>query len=177
MKVIVGLGNPGAEYRNTRHNAGFLAIDEIVAKRPDLKYTNSKKWVAEVWQGPELLLIKPQTFMNNSGQAVRAIIEYYHKSWLAHHSELKNLYVMHDDLDLELGHVKVQFDKGPKVHNGLLSLEQHLKTSAFWHVRIGIDGRQGDRSLPGSAYVLQAFQAEEWSRCKPALTTVLDQIL
>lgn len=172
---IVGLGNPGSEYAKTRHNAGWLAIDSIAEKLRDqgveLKTVTKSSFHAEVLIAKEkkLYLIKPETFMNDSGKAVAAILKFYSKEKMG--SDREDLVVIHDDLDLELGEFKLQFGRGPKVHNGLLSLYQHLGTKKFWHLRLGIDSRDGSREMPGSSYVLQRFAEDELT----ALETVVDR--
>lgn len=106
----------------------------------------------------EVILAKPQTFMNESGRAVRALLDYYKVSpdlWS------ESLYVIHDDLDIELGEYKMQLGKGPKVHNGLLSIYTALGTQNFWHVRVGVDNRHGQRLQTGREYVLESFSSEE----------------
>lgn len=161
MWYIVGLGNPGKEYEVSRHNAGWLVLD-VLQHRLDLSpFSFQKKTASEISRSNRATLIKPQTYMNDSGRAVRAVLEYYENP--THLSTLveKNLIVIHDDLDLELGTYKLVHGTGPKVHNGLLSLYAHLKTEQFWHLRMGVDSRDGDRSMPGSAYVLQSLRGAE----------------
>ena len=139
MKLIVGLGNPGEKYKNTRHNAGWLLVDEL--ERLSL---------------PGVVLFKPQNFMNRSGQEV--------KHWLRGKWKVRNLplYVAHDDLDIPLGKFKINFGKGPRVHNGLNSIYEQLGTKEFWHVRIGIDNRQETGFVgSGEDYVLQNWRPEE----------------
>lgn len=156
MRIIVGLGNPGNKYLHTRHNVGFKIVDQM-AKGQDWK--NSKKGQLKyLWlsQGDEKIeLVKPQTFMNKSGLA----LAYVKKK----HPQLsgENLFVIHDDLDIEVGKFKLQFGKGPKQHNGLTSIYQQFGTDQFWHVRIGVDGRKGDRSIPADKYVLSSFPPDE----------------
>ncbi len=181
MNFVIGLGNPGETYALSRHNAGFMAVDEmweqwkVDSQLPAFLLEN--KWPAEVSRAKTLLLAKPHTFMNNSGQAARALLQFYDKASLARVSQgLTNLWVCHDDLDLQLGQVKIQFGTGPKVHNGLSSLYQHLGTQQFWHVRLGIDARQGDRSLPGSAYVLQSFTKTERAELATAIAKASAQV-
>ena len=116
-----------------------------------------------------LILAKPQTFMNGSGEAVCAILNFYNQPDLAN---LENLYIIHDDLDLELGSYKIQLGTGPKIHNGLASIYQQLKSKNFYHVRIGVDSRNGDRLIPGANYVLQNFSEAE----KNVLNQVLGKI-
>ena len=124
------------------------------------------KFKGDVAQFSQGFLLKPTTFMNLSGQAARALIQYYDKTSLLQ-ATLNTVWVLHDDLDLPMGSYKIQLGKGPKIHNGLLSLYQELGRSDFWHVRIGVDSRDGDRSMPGSAYVLQKLDT--------SATQVLDE--
>lgn len=154
MQFLIGLGNPGKEYAQTRHNVGWLAIDRLAIALSAGAWLPQAKFKGEVATFDKGFLLKPSTFMNLSGQAARALIQYYDKT-LVHQEQLTAVWVFHDDLDLALGTYKIQLGTGPKVHNGLLSLYQELGTTDFWHVRIGVDSRGGDRSMPGSAYVLQ----------------------
>ncbi|MDA1079789.1 MAG: aminoacyl-tRNA hydrolase [bacterium] len=162
MTTIVGLGNPGTEYRSTRHSIGHMVVEKIAAEL-DLSFESAKKTHSQVARGKnDLLLIKPETYMNDSGRAVAAALSYFGSfDWSERDQELSELFVVHDDLDIELGEFKLQLGTGPKIHNGLLSLYQHLKTKQFWHVRVGVDGRAGQRTLPGSEYVLQQFLPSE----------------
>ncbi|OGM26719.1 aminoacyl-tRNA hydrolase [Candidatus Woesebacteria bacterium RIFCSPHIGHO2_02_FULL_38_9] len=161
MKLLVGLGNPGKKYENTRHNVGFIVLNAMALKfstrLPDGQVSNfqfSNKFKALIFKYKANLFAKPQTFMNDSGVAVKNLSTHYN---LQH----TNLYVVHDDLDLTLGSYKIQFGKGPKVHNGLLSIEEELGTSDFWRVRIGVDNRDPNNRIPGDEYVLQNFTKEE----------------
>lgn len=138
MKLIVGLGNPGAKYKNNRHNVGFWVVDELAKLNL-----------------PDVILFKPQKFMNRSGVEV--------KRWLRGKwkDRILPLYVAHDDLDIPLGKFKIS-RKGPKVHNGLKSIYEQLGTKDFWHIRIGIDNRMNTGfSGTGEDYVLQNFRPEE----------------
>jgi peptidyl-tRNA hydrolase, PTH1 family len=157
MKYIIGLGNPGTEYQKNRHNVGFMILDKLVEfLKVSGEFTYNKKFKAEVLKSGDYLFIKPMDFMNNSGQATRAVIDFYEKNF-----NLADVFVMHDDLDIEVGQFKIQQGKGPKVHNGLIDLNKHLNSENYWHIRIGVDGRGGDRSIPGSSYVLSNFNVEE----------------
>jgi len=173
MKLFVGLGNPGIDYQKTRHNVGFMVVDLLQQKWKFPDFSFHKKFQADWSKSDKQVLLKPQTYMNNSGQAVRALLDFFSVSpaVLAEQSE-DQLFVIHDDLDLKLGSFKIQFGKGPKVHNGLESLYQHLGTKDFWHVRVGVDDRQGDRSMPGRNYVLQPFTEDQ----RVVITKVIDQI-
>jgi PTH1 family peptidyl-tRNA hydrolase len=190
MWFIVGLGNPGSEYEQTRHNAGFKLVDfwsqaraqESGQALPAAKL--QKKLQTIVTKQADWVFGKPQTFMNASGQAVRALLDFYvgfdHQSPSAQAEILRHLVVVHDDLDLEFGKCKLQFGRGPKIHNGLLSIYQHLGTQEFWHGRVGIDGRGTDRKLPAKNYVLLPWTVEEqmaWQQWSPAVLKLWQQRL
>lgn len=172
MKIIVGLGNPGDKYQHTRHNVGFMAIEEL-AKKLNLQFKYEKKFNAEVAKSEEWLLIKPLLYVNKSGEPVREVLNYYQ----LYSTELNNLYIIFDDLDMEVGNNKLQFAVGPKVHNGLGSLYQYLKTDQFWHARIGIDGRSGDRSIPGEQYVLAPFSEAEKKEIDSQIADSIEKII
>jgi PTH1 family peptidyl-tRNA hydrolase len=190
MWFIVGLGNPGAEYEQTRHNAGFKLVEawsnwfaEANNQTAPAAKLQKKLQMELVKQG-DWVFAKPQTFMNASGQAVRALLDFYtgfdHQSVLSQADILKHLVIVHDDLDLEFGKCKLQFGRGPKVHNGLLSIYQHLGTQEFWHARVGIDGRGTDRKLPAKNYVLQPWTVEEqmaWKQWSPDVIKLWQQRL
>lgn len=162
--LLAGLGNPGIKYEMNRHNAGFMFLDWLLTvQKTHLKMKNSsfafdKYSNAELVKGEykthkaklPTVLAKPQTFMNRSGQAVARLI-----------SEPTLIFVAHDDLDIRLGAFKIQKGVGPKMHNGLDSIEQSLKSESFWRIRIGIDNRTSDNSIPGEPYVLSNFSKEE----------------
>lgn len=152
MYLIVGLGNPGENYEKTRHNAGFLFINKLAGKE---KFEVDRKMEAEILKKEEFLLAKPFTFMNDSGRSVRKIVDYYKLS-------IDKVVVVHDDLDIAFGEYKIQKDKGPKVHNGIKSIEQYLGRIDFLRVRIGIDNRQPGVSYgTGADYVLSKMSKEE----------------
>lgn len=162
MYFFAGLGNPGTQYAFTRHNVGWLFLDFWQKNHHFPEFTSESKFHAEISKNKDYFLIKPQTYMNKSGEAVRSIIHFYAKEKLTVQPlVLENLFVIHDDLDIPFGKFKIQFGTGPKVHNGINSLRQHLGTDQFYYIRIGVDGRSGNRSLPGHAYVLQTFSTEE----------------
>lgn len=173
MKYIVGLGNPGQEYERSRHNAGWRVLDQLQITLALPAFSQHKKTTSEIARSKDITLIKPQTYMNESGRAVRGVIEYFESAARLEPIVENSLYVVHDDLDLELGSYKIKLGTGPKVHNGLLSLYAHLQSEQFWHVRVGVDARNGDRSMPGSAYVLQNFSLEE----ERLFTTTVEKIV
>ena len=154
MYLIVGLGNPGAEYQRTRHNIGFMFLDYL-AERHQLTFATSK-WKAEVVKGrmfgETVVLVKPQTFMNLSGTAVAAVVGFYR-------IPVENVLVVHDELDLELGRVKMVVDRGPGGHNGVRSLIEHLGGKNFVRLRVGIGRPPGQAGA--ASYVLSRFTADE----------------
>ena len=156
MKVIVGLGNPGQKYEHTRHNAGFMVVDKLAEKLEAEPWEMQSKFESEITMVGETMLLKPQTYMNDSGRAVAAITRFYKVP-------LTELYIVHDDLDITLGNYKIQHGKGPQVHNGLLSIEDMLGSDKFWNVRIGVENREvrGNKGIPGVEYSLQNFRPEE----------------
>lgn len=153
MLLLVGLGNPGARYARTRHNIGFLALDEIVRRQ------NLGTWrgrfrseVAEGFVGTEkLLAMKPQTYMNLSGEAVGEAVRFFKLA-------PEEVIVFHDELDLAPGRLRVKKGGGTAGHNGLRSIDQHIGKD-FWRVRLGI-GHPGDKRLV-HGYVLSDFAKDE----------------
>lgn len=178
MTTIIGFGNPGTEYRNTRHSIGQVVIDKI-ASILGVSFEMSKKTHSQVGRSKkDFLLVKPETYMNDSGKAAKAVLAYFAKFDPSDRDqELPELFVIHDDLDIPLGEFKIQFGTGPKVHNGLLSTYRHLRTNRFWHVRVGVDGRSGQRTMPGSEYVLQQFMPNERETVDHVVETVARKLL
>ena len=181
MKLVVGLGNPGKRYVKNRHNVGFMVVDSLrfaVDSNAEWKVSEKGK-LKYVWMrlGDEKVeLVKPQTFVNNSGFSVSCV--------LRKHRDLKltNTYVIHDDLDIKLGEYKIQFGKGPKEHKGLLSIYEKLGTKDFWHVRVGVDNSvsrvayHGLR-MTGEKYVLQDFTDEEKDIAQATTAKIVKEIM
>jgi len=160
MKLLIGLGNPQPQYSNNRHNIGYMAIDAI---NENLKTKYKRKPAAAsqkflqsiIWDySPFAVLAKPLKFMNDSGIAVKKLVD-------AYNIDLKDVYIIHDDLDITLGEYKIQFAKGPKVHNGIRSIEEELGTSQFGRIRIGIENRDKEKRIKGEDYVLSDFTEDE----------------
>ena len=134
MLLIIGLGNPGKEYEKTRHNIGFVVLNKLMADLELDDWADNKKFRAEIAEGKidkeKILLFKPQTFMNNSGQSVSAAAKFY---------KIKpaDIWVIHDDLDLPLGKIKIQRDRSSAGHNGVQSIIDALSTQNFVRFRIG----------------------------------------
>lgn len=151
-KLIVGLGNPGSEYAETRHNLGFAVIDKIIAGKKASPEIN-KKFQAIVYKLPDLILLKPQTFMNLSGVAVIAAVNFYK-------IDLNDVLVIHDEVDFELGEVKHQFDKSSAGNNGVESIIKSLGSQAFHRLRLGISHSQNP-NIDTADHVLDKFSPEE----------------
>jgi PTH1 family peptidyl-tRNA hydrolase len=169
MKVIVGLGNPEEKFDGTRHNVGFHIVNRLAA-RLGITLNQSPKLFSMIGKNNDWLLIKPQTYMNESGKAVQAVLAFYKLT-------PQDLVVIHDDLDIELGKWKQQVGTGPKEHNGLLSIYEQLGTEDFTHLRIGIDSREGDRTLAGKDYVLHPFTLEESRKLGEVTGKVIESLL
>jgi PTH1 family peptidyl-tRNA hydrolase len=141
MILIIGLGNPGPKYQNNRHNVGHLFVNYLVKGLTGLRVN-------------ELRIVKTDCYMNESGKFVSKLAN-------SRNSQIDNLIIIHDDLDIPLGKFHIQFASGPQLHNGLESIEQHLKTKDFWRVRIGVDNRPLDKRILGETYSLQNFLPDE----------------
>jgi PTH1 family peptidyl-tRNA hydrolase len=154
MWILVGLGNPGKEYQNNRHNIGFLAIDEIASDYNLPPF--SKKFQGELTEGringEKVVLVKPQTYMNESGKCVGQVARFYKVT-------PNRIIAFHDELDLAPGKLRVKKGGGAAGHNGLKSMDAHLNSQDYWRVRMGI-GHPGDRDRV-SGYVLGDFSKEE----------------
>ena len=154
MWLIVGLGNPGRKYQFTRHNIGFRVIDRLARELsiPLNKKSLLTKWGKGRWKENELVLAKPQTFMNLSGEAVIRLVNFFK-------IKTKNLIVIYDDLDLGLGEIRIREKGGGGGHKGVESIIHNLKTSEFIRVRLGI-GRP-DKKGSEKDYVLETFDDGE----------------
>ncbi|NOY14728.1 MAG: aminoacyl-tRNA hydrolase, partial [bacterium] len=156
FKILIGLGNKDQQYRLTRHNLGFFFLDFLQKTLHLPAWRMKPSWNSLVSTNSSITLVKPQTYMNLSGQIIRKI--YQNLS-----DDVKNqTLIIHDDLDIPFGKYKLVFAKGPKQHNGVLSIEQALGTKEFWRLRIGIDNRTNQQpTAGGSDYVLSPFTPEE----------------
>lgn len=162
MKIVVGLGNPGREYANTRHNLGFMVVDELA--RRSAASGARKRFRSEISEGfldgQKLVLVKPQTYMNLSGHAVREVVNWYH---LTHEDVL----IVLDDLDLPFGIGRLRSDGSAGGHNGLTSVVEQLGSRAVPRLRVGI----GRGSGVATTQVLSRFSAEE----EPALPGMVSE--
>lgn len=185
MKLIIGLGNTGKEYEKTRHNAGFVVLDEIRNAFGFFDFSENKKFNAEVSEGlstsllppgegaqradegEKIILAKPLSFMNLSGQVVQTIMSFYKIS-------PKDITIIHDDLDIALGEYKVSADSSSAGHNGVQSIFDSLGTQKIKRIRVGIEGaeKKAERIIPGDVFVLQNFSDEELATVKNLSTEI-----
>ena len=169
-RIVVGLGNPGREYACTRHNAGFLVADLI---GDDLRASYWKdqggaKVAGVRFGGEDLVLAKPQTFMNLSGSSVKKLAELYG-------ANLEDLIVVHDDIDLAAGKVRVKRGGGHGGHNGLRSLHEKLEGDGYLRVRVGV-GRPPGR-MDAADYVLQPLKGEAWEELEASIPTAAQAVV
>lgn len=168
--LIVGLGNPGREYRDSRHNAGFMLIDMIAIRlnARGLKMQSKAIVTTAAYEDRKLILAKPQTYMNLSGQSVQGLIHFYKLP-------LTNVLIAHDDLDLPFGTIRLRPGGGPGGQKGMASTIEQLGTNGFPRLRIGI-GRPPGKMDP-SAYVLQDFNREEMKSLSEIIDRAADAAL
>ena len=170
MKLVVGLGNPGRKYARTRHNLGFMIVDRLAAKSGvTLKRKVCDAFVGE-WSSDEdsILLAKPQTYMNRSGDSVKTLLEEFRMS-------AKDLIVVYDDLDLPFGRIRIRPQGSAGGHRGLLSILETLPDVPFYRVRVGI-GRPPDGTEPAD-YVLEPFNPQEVSELEHLIVRASEAVI
>jgi len=152
--LIVGLGNPGLEYHNTRHNAGFKAVD-LISDRLNFSLSNSDKFKCTIssgiYKGKKLIIIKPNTYMNLSGESVQLVKSYYNIS-------PDDIFVFHDEIDLPISSVKMKTGGSNAGHNGLKSIDKHIGLN-YHRIRIGVGRPENGQDV--ASYVLGKFSSEE----------------
>jgi PTH1 family peptidyl-tRNA hydrolase len=178
MKLIVGLGNPGRIYTHNRHNIGFMCISHLARThgiRFDKKQGYARTGSGEI-TGNKVLLARPQTYMNSSGESVSRLVRKLKVN-------LSDLFVIHDDLDLPLGKIRIRFGGGSGGHKGIDSIIAHLGSQDFYRIRVGIgrpeipEGSTVDRETTVVAYVLSDFTPEEREMITQAIPEVSQAIL
>lgn len=166
MKLIVGIGNPGKQYENTRHNVGFMALDAI-AKEHGVQFNETKfksVYTTIRVNGERVILMKPETYVNLSGTAVVSMMNYFN-------IDKEDIIVIYDDLALPVGKIRVRFKGSGGGHNGIKNITSHLKTSEFNQFRIGIDNNpQMDRA----DYVLGRFSKSDLSELENTFKRIID---
>lgn len=165
MKLVVGLGNPGAKYERTKHNIGFMCLDFYANKR-GLTFKMERKFHGEALKQGDLILLKPHTFMNLSGQSVRAVVDYYEIA-------IEDILVIYDDFVLPLGKIRLREQGGAGGHNGMQSTIDHLGTDTVKRLRFGIDSNP---LMEARDYVLSKFGKAELDDILPSVKTVTEII-
>jgi PTH1 family peptidyl-tRNA hydrolase len=173
MKLIVGLGNNGTNYERTRHNAGFMVIDRFAEANQLGDFKHEDRFRAEIVElrppRERILLVKPTTKMNLSGQAVSAILNFYN-------IEPADMLVIHDDIDLPFGKLRVRLESGSAGHNGVTSIMDHLGHNSFWRFRIGVANNSLKNPIASDAFVLQPFNQEEEQWLAAMIEKVVEQL-
>lgn len=175
MKVILALGNPGDKYTYTRHNAGFLVVDQLAAEQ-GAQFSNKPKFSADIAElnmsGEKVLLVKPTTYYNEVGTAARTLMDFYKLS-------LDDLLIIHDDTALDFGKIRVRKGGESAGNNGLKSLHRHVG-SDFWHIRIGTDNLLR-RQVSTDRFVMMNFNSDELTILKnwaiPTAQTMIHDFL
>ncbi len=179
MKLIVGLGNPGEKYTNSRHNLGFITLDNLLQKLTKLKNTywnDDKKFHALTHEieidGEKVVLMKPTTFMNDSGRAVQAYSRYYK-------IDPQDIIIVHDELDMPIGKIRIRFGGSGGGHNGVSSIIDHLGTDKFLRMRMGIgkEARREGIQHDTSDFVLGVFASNEKSKVTSMVKQAIKDIL
>jgi len=177
MKLLVGLGNPEKKYDGTRHNIGFALVDflynEWLKKENFDEWGKNKKFSSEMTvgtvNGEKVILAKPLTFMNNSGVAVQALVNYFK-------IPIKDVYVFQDELDLKCGDYKIQTNRSSAGHNGIASIIELLGTQEFTRIRIGIGKEDKEKQGKGADYVLSKFSLIERLKLKEVKKKILEEM-
>jgi len=173
MILIIGLGNPGKKYKKTRHNIGFMVIDELVNSEQVKTKTKRKKTNFAIWETSynykKIILIKPLTFINNSGKVVKSIVNNLKSS-------IQSLVVIHDDIDLPLGKIKISKNISSAGHKGVQSIIDELKTKNFIRVRIGIAPEVKEKPENTVKFVLEKFSKKEKKELKQIIKKAIEEI-
>jgi peptidyl-tRNA hydrolase, PTH1 family len=173
MKIIVGLGNPGKQYKLTRHNAGFLAVDFFLKDREAIACQS--KFNAQICEyhedGEKIFFVKPQSFMNLSGEVVQEVCSFYKID------PKTDLLVIHDDKDLEFGKIKFTEQSGGAGHNGVQNIIDQFGHKNFHRIRIGVESRESGSPLPTDVFVLQKFTDEELGQLQEKIFIETNQLI
>lgn len=167
LKIIIGLGNPGKEYEKTRHNTGFMVLDRISDKfNIEIKKEKNKALIGtgEI-NGEKVMLVKPQTFMNLSGEAVRGLIDFYKEN-------IENIFIIFDDIDLEIGKIRIKERGSAGTHNGMKSIVSHLGTENFKRIKVGIGKPKENVDLV--SHVLGKFSDDEIKVLEGSIVDAVD---
>lgn len=171
--LIIGLGNPGEKYEKNRHNVGRMFAEWFATHLSQGNIAWKKDSSGSFFYcrvDDKNVFVYPNNFMNISGIAAGRSVKQFGIE------PDKELFVAHDDLDISLGSFKIDFAKGPKLHNGIDSVEEHLHTKNFFRIRIGVDARDPERRVPGETYVLQDFTDEEIKTLRESFVQIADRL-
>ena len=166
MKLIVGLGNPGKEYENTRHNIGFMTIDKY-ANKLNLSIIKNKfngLFIDTIINGEKTILLKPQAYINLSGEVIKKFVDFYK-------IDVEDILIIHDDLDLEVGTYKIKQKGSSGGHNGLKNIELHLGTQDYIRIKIGISN---NKKIDTKDYVLSKLSNEDNKRLEIVENIIMD---
>jgi PTH1 family peptidyl-tRNA hydrolase len=166
MKLVVGLGNPGKEYQETRHNIGFMILDKLQKDLKLEKFSYNKKFDADISKNKKVVLLKPQTFMNGSGFSIASFINFYK-------IKFEEIIVIHDDVDFDLGKIKIGFNEGPAGHNGIKSIIKETGSKEFWRFRIGVNSKYNHDTKD---FVLKKFMKAEETILKDIVSFSSEQL-
>lgn len=171
MKLIVGLGNPGKEYEITRHNAGFMAIDEY-AKKNNLEFKSKLDglYSEKIINGEKVIFLKPQNYINLSGDVIYKYINYYK-------IDIADILIIHDDMNLDVGSYKIRYKGGSAGHNGLKNIEANLHTQEYKRIKVGISK---NKNIDMVDYVIGKMGNEDLNKIKPVLekiTNIIDDFI
>lgn len=168
--MIVGLGNPGGQYSQTRHNIGFMAIDHALKTfgNPPMKNQFKAEIFLTKWNDHQIILVKPQTYMNLSGESVQPLMGFYKVS-------LEHLIVVHDEIDQPFAHMKIQKNRGHGGHNGIKSITGLMGSMDYTRLRLGV-GRPENPNVPVADYVLNKFTPEEFQAMPAFLDKATDAL-
>jgi len=174
--VIIGIGNPGSKYLHHRHTVGHMFVNWIAKQQLHSSWHTDSKKLFDYQKvsgnsADEIIIAKTRTYMNESGSSVLALIRYFDVK------NIKDIVVVHDDLDLLVGMWRLDFAKGPKLHNGINSIESSNRANAFWRLRIGVDNRAPENRIAGDMYVLQDFTAEELEKVSTNFPAMWNKVI
>lgn len=169
MKLIVGLGNPGKEYEGTRHNCGFMVVDELANKlNTEINQNKFKGLYTKVkYHGEDVILLKPQTYMNLSGESVSTLMQFFK-------IEIEDLLVIYDDLDMPVGKLRLRKTGSAGGHNGIKNIIVHLNSQDFKRIRVGIDRHKYMKVVD---YVLSRFTKEETDAINQGIENAVNAII
>ena len=163
MKLIVGLGNPGKEYENTRHNIGFMSVDKIIHEK---NLTEKEKFNGKYYEyninNEKIIILKPQNYINLSGKVINKFVNYFK-------IDINDILIIHDDLDLPVGKIKLRMSGGSGGHNGLKDIENCLKTKNYKRVKVGISN---NKNIDTKDYVLGRFNSEDKKIIDNSINTI-----